>query len=298
MSPSSLAWVVVALFTLTTICHHVTNRYRVAVGVLAWGGFAAFWIRLLPRFAFGMHSVVETVGAVVTALASVLVATRLYTTRDDRLFQLTEALAVAGGVYLAAATIPVVRATLIETVASQTHTLLGFLGFDPILQPTDATGHMATLAFTGGTQTFTTHLVFACTGIGAMAAFTGVVTAVDASRRRRVATLTVLVALIWGLNLGRNVFIAAAFGDQWFQLFVPTILAITGYTDPGLVSYVIADRLIAQTVSVLAVIGLCAIAVHLLPSLKRAVTELVAVLTGDPDPGTGRDPPTEGVTGD
>lgn len=292
-----LAWVVVALFILTTIGHVATHRSRVVVGVLAWTSFAAFWLRLLPRFAVRMHSIVETIGAVVAVLACLFIAYRLRETGADSIFQLTEAVAIAGGVYLVAATIPPVRSFLIEAAAHHTHSVLVLTGFDPSLQATAGTDLVATLEFRTADHTYATHLVFACTGAGAMAAFTGLVSAVDAPRRRRVATIAVLVSAVWVLNLARNVFIAAAFGEQWFQLFVPTVLAITGYTDPGLVSYVIADRVIAQSVSVVAVVGLCALTVRLLPPIADAATALLDTLTGTTGPPPGQ-PPGEGVPGD
>jgi archaeosortase A (PGF-CTERM-specific) len=75
------------------------------------------------------------------------------------------------------------------------------------------------------------------------------------------------------------VFIAVAFGNQWFQVFVAEISALVGYTDPGLVSYFIADRVIAQSMSVVALVAIAFLVVRIVPELLDLLEEAVYVLT-------------------
>lgn len=298
MSLTAVAWVVVTLFAATTIGQYTRGSWPVWTGVLGWGGFAVFWLLTIPRFALDMHSVVESVGATLAVIACLWIAYRFQASRAVPLFRLTGAVTVAGVIYLTAATITPVRTTLIETVTTQTHTVLTLAGFDPRLHAAVDPTLVSTLSFQSGEDTYVTHLVFACTGIGAIAAFTGILAVIDATVRQRLAAISVIVPVIWTLNIARNVFIAAAFGHQWFQLFTPTILDVTGYTDPGMVSYIIADRLIAQPVSVLAIVGLCALSLHLLPPLRPMTTALLDSLITSPDRRQSQHHREEGHSGD
>jgi archaeosortase A (PGF-CTERM-specific) len=87
------------------------------------------------------------------------------------------------------------------------------------------------------------------------------------------------VAVIYALNIVRNVFIAVAFGDQWFQVLVDPIMALTGYTDPGLVSFFIADRVMSQSLSVVALVGITWFTVRMVPELVNVIEDALFVVT-------------------
>lgn len=281
MSLDGVAWAVVALFGAAAIAHRRRPRFARGAAVAGWVGFAGFWAALLPVFARQVHSPVETGGAAIAVGACLLVAWRVATRGPPVLYRLTTGVAVAGTVYLAAGTLDPVRSLLVETVAAHTHAVTTGLGYDAVLGENPATGDRAMLTFVTDGHQYRTVLVFACTGIGAIAVFTGVVAAVDAPRHRKASALVGVTALLWGLNLARNAFIAVAFGRQWLQIGVPQVLSVTGYRDPGLVSYVVADRLIAQPLSVVAIIGVAAVTARALPELYPTTRRLVAAIGGD-----------------
>ncbi|MFB6104295.1 MAG: archaeosortase A [Halobacteriaceae archaeon] len=281
MALVALAWAAVGLSTTAAIAHRRRVKAGRWVAVLGWATFAMFWAGLLPVVTVQLHSPIETVGAVLGVGVSLLVGYRIATRPAPVLFQLTTAVAVAGTVYLGAATIDPARSVLVETAAAQTHHVAHVVGFDPVLGVNAATGDRSTLTFLTRGDRYRTVIVFACTGIGAIAAFSGIVAAVEAPLRRRIPTLLVVVTGIWVLNLVRNVFIAVAFGRQWFQVLVPQVMAATGYQDPGLVSYFVADRLIAQPLSVVALVGVTILTARLLPDLLPAFRRLITAFTGD-----------------
>lgn len=60
------------------------------------------------------------------------------------------------------------------------------------------------------------EIILACTGIESMALFAGITLSTRADVRRRVYAFLSSVPVIYVLNILRNIFITAAFGDQWF----------------------------------------------------------------------------------
>lgn len=276
-----LAWAVVLGFGvgagLAAFDAREWGRYVVAA---TWGLFGAFWLVLFPTFAFEMRSFVE--GALSLAAVPLCLHAGYLTLRGrDGLFVLSRAIAVMGLVYLPVETIPFVRRFLVETVAAQTHAGITALGYDPLFTERAGLGYRNEFVFEDASgNTFTTYIVTACTGIGSMAIFGGLLAAVRAPLRRRLVAVATAVGVIWVLNIVRNVFIAVAFGDQWFQhdllvgLVVPSI-----YEDPHLTSYFLADRVISQGLSVVALVGITLLVVRRVPELLSVLEDALYVAT-------------------
>ncbi len=66
---------------------------------------------------------------------------------------------------------------------------------------------------------FKNRIILGCTGIQAIAIMLGVVAAVPTSWRQKGLSLLLVVPVIFGMNLLRNVFVFIAYTDQWFQFF-------------------------------------------------------------------------------
>ncbi|MFB6106156.1 MAG: archaeosortase A [Halobacteriaceae archaeon] len=274
-----LAWLSVALFLGVTVLFAVDETWARRLGAVAWTVFGVFWASVFPYFFGVMHSGIESALSLLAVPASVYAGYLLLRGRSSMLV-LTRAVGLMGLVYLPAETVPVVRRTLIETVAAQTSWLVGALGYPHDLVAGPVYGYRSQLVFHDGAQTFVTYIEIACTGIGSMAIFAGLIAAVRAPLRRKVRGLAVAVAVIYALNVVRNVFIAVAFGDQWFQVFVPQVMALVGYDRPGLVSFFIADRVISQFASVVALVGIAYLVAREVPELLDLAEELLYALTG------------------
>ncbi|WP_237560548.1 archaeosortase A [Halostella litorea] len=283
----ALAWVVVAAFVLASALtwagRRTVARY-VASGT--WGLFGVFWLSVFPTFWFEMRSLIEGTLSLVAVPACIYTGYLLYDGRES-LLTLSHAVGAMGLIYLPAETIPLFRRFLVETVAGQTYAVITALGYSPELVPVDkdvaVQGYLSMFVFEDGAgHTYTTHIVTACTGIGSMAIFGGLIAAVRAPVRRKAKALGLAVAIIWVLNVARNVFIAVAFGNQWFQqdalVYVATEFA--GYQDPNLTSFFIADRVISQSLSVVALVGITWLVVRELPELLDVIEEALFVLTG------------------
>jgi archaeosortase A (PGF-CTERM-specific) len=272
----AVAWIVVAAF-LAGWALESRGRFGRAVGAGAWGVFGVFWLLLIPRFAFAMRSPIEGALAVLAVPACAYAGYLLWSGRDS-LFTLTHAVAVMGVIYLPFETVPILRETAVEAVASQTHAVITWIGYDVALTE-GPNGYQSGLVFTSAGHTYATHIVLACTGLGSMTVFAGLIAALEAPLVRKLQAAAAAVGIIYVLNIVRNVFIAVAFGDQWFQVFVAEISALVGYTDPGLVSYFIADRVIAQSMSVVALVAIAFVVVRIVPELLDLLEEAVYVLT-------------------
>lgn len=280
-----LAWVVVAAFLAGVVAEWQGRREiarRLTVG--AWGLFAVFWLLLIQYFVFIHRSIVQSVLLLVAVPGCLYVGWLLYQGRDS-LLVLSRAVAFMGLIYLPFETSALARAVLIETVAIQTKWVINLLGYGEGMQLIESTGEGSTLLNTfyfpatgRGSQ-----IVFACTGIGSMAIFGGLIAAVKAPLRRKAVGTVVAVAIIWVLNIGRNAFIALANGYQWFDqpwLEGPIMLAF-GLSDPGRVSFFMADRVLSQGLAVFALIGVAWLVARWVPEILDIAEDLLFLLTGD-----------------
>jgi archaeosortase A (PGF-CTERM-specific) len=238
---------------------------------------------LIHFYVFVHRSIVETVLVAIAVPACLYVGWRLYHGRDS-LLVVSRAVAFMGLLYLPFETSPAARQFLIETVATQTAWLIEALGYgggmELIEDPFGETGYVNTFFFPATGRS--SQIVFACTGLASMAIFGGLSAAVDAPLRRKVTALVASVSIIWVLNLGRNAFIALANGHQWFDYawLEGPVMFVFGLSDPGRVSFFVADRILSQGLAVFALIGVAWLVSRWLPELLDIAEELLSLLTG------------------
>lgn len=281
----ALAWVIIVGFVAGYVADWRGARElarRVTAG--AWGVFAVFWFLLIQHFAFVHRSIVETLLLFVAVPACLYVGWLLYRGRDSLLL-LSRAVAFMSIIYLPFMTSAWARGLLIEVVAQQSYFVMDALGFDRIrLVEGDAEmGGVLLNTFANDVEGVRdTRVVFACTGIESMAMFGGLVAAVKAPLRRKALGVFAAVAIIWILNIGRNVFIAAANAYQWFAIswLEGPVMAAFGLSDPTRVSFFVADRVISQSLAVVALIGILWLVARWVPEILDVVEELLYLLTG------------------
>jgi archaeosortase A (PGF-CTERM-specific) len=280
-----LAWVVVAVFLAGVLAEWQDRREiarRLTVG--AWGIFAVFWMLLIHYFVFVHRSIVQSVLVLVAVPGCLYVGWLLYQGRDS-LLVLSRAVAFMGLIYLPFETSALARGVLIEAVAAQTMLVIDTLGYGEgvrlIQDISGETSFLNTFYFPATNRA--SRIVFACTGIGSMAIFGGLIAAVEAPIRRKAVGTVVAVAIIWVLNIGRNAFIALANGYQWFDqawLEGPIMFAF-GLEDPALVSFFLADRVLSQGLAVFALIGIAWLVARWVPEILDIAEDLLFLLTGD-----------------
>jgi archaeosortase A (PGF-CTERM-specific) len=285
----ALAWAVILTFVVGVFSRRRNERAARYLTVAAWAGFAVFWLQLVPHFAFVHKSYVEGILAVVAVPASLYVGYLLFDGRDS-LFVLSRAVAAMGVIYLPFETIPAFtllgiavpapRGVLMETVAAQTGFLVNAFGYHPELIVGDQ-GYLNTFLFFDGDHRLTVEVVLACTGLGSIAIFAGLISAVEAPLRRKLRAMAIAVPIIYALNLLRTTFITIAFGKQYMQWFVDEILFLFGASDPYMVSFFISDRIISQLLAVVVLVGITYLVVRELPELLTIIEDVLFVVTGD-----------------
>ncbi|WP_254821385.1 archaeosortase A [Haloglomus halophilum] len=275
----ALAWISIAAFVVAALAELRDRRTASLAAAGAWTLFAVFWLALIPQFLLVEKSAIEGVLSALAVPASLSAAYLLYRGRAS-LLVLTRGVAVMGLIYLPATTIPWLYGLLIETTTAQTDALIRFAGYDPTVATNEA-GLRNTFIFTTGGHQYETFIILACTGLGSMAIFAGLIAAVRAPLRRKLAAFAVSVPVIWVLNLVRNAFIAVAFGKQWFQVAVPQVSMLFGIPpeESGLVSFYLADKVIAQSASVVALVLITYPVVRALPELAGVLDDALYVVT-------------------
>ncbi|WP_277541789.1 archaeosortase A [Haloarcula laminariae] len=285
-----LMWVVLAAFLGSAVVGRSDREWARRVAVAGWVAFGAFWLVLIPHFILTQKSLIEGVGSLAAVPLSVWAGYQLWQGRDS-LFALTRAVGMMGLVYVPFLTIAPLRGALVESVADQTAFLLSLLGVDPLL--VDGLSYNgipiadkpypyeSTFWFEGTTQPITYTIILACTGIGSIAIFAGGILAVSAPWRRKLRALAMTVSVIYVLNLVRNVFIAVSFGEQRMQILPGLVMTVFGLDDPQMVSYYVADRILAQTGSVLALVAITYFLVRELPEMTVLVDDFLFLVTGN-----------------
>ncbi|WP_226481350.1 archaeosortase A [Natrinema amylolyticum] len=277
-----IAWIAIGTFVAAMALQWAgavdPARY---VAAAAWAVFGVYWVMLVPYYYGQLQSPLETLLAL-AALPLCLYTGYLLVQGRESLLLLSKAVAFMGLIYLPAETIPVVRTWLIETTAAQTHFGMELLGHSPGLTE-GAEGYLSKFDFdpeetvTGRT----TYIIMACTGIGSMAIFGGLIAAVEAPLERKAIAFVSAIGVIWFLNLSRNVFIGLASPWGWFQQDVFVYIASDLMGAPASrTSYIVAHNFIAQTLSIVALLGITYLVVRVLPEVLEPLEDVLFILTG------------------
>jgi len=279
----TLGWIAIGTFLLAAVFEWrgVTDGARyIAAG--AWVLFGAFWILMAPDFYYDAQSPLQTVLAI-AALPLCLYTGYLLVQGRESLLTLSKAVAIMGVIYLPAETIPFFRQWLIEMTTYQTHLGMELLGYSPgIAEGTN--GYQSRFDFDPNETVTgrTTYIVLACTGLGSMAIFGGLIAAVKAPLKRKVAGIFMAVSVIWILNLARNVFVGLASPYGWFQQG-PFVYVATEWMGavPERTSFLVAHNFIAQTLSVVALIAITYLVLKIVPEVVDPLEEVLFIATGN-----------------
>jgi archaeosortase A (PGF-CTERM-specific) len=104
----------------------------------------------------------------------------------------------------------------------------------------------------------TVEIILACTAIESISLFIGVIISVGAPPIRKFTALAVSTFVIYSLNVVRNAFVMAAYGQGWF----------------GDDSFMVAHNLIAKAGSTVALLAIAYFVFTLLPELLNLMESL------------------------
>ena len=284
--------VALAAFVVAIVAESLDSPYARHLYVGAWVSFGVLWLTLIYPFFVHDQSVIRGVGAVIAAPLSFLAAKVMYEDRKD-LFTLSRAVALMALIYTPIVLIPPVREQVILLVVDHTAWLMSTVGYEPTIVTTlsevgverEISGkdemYANTFVFFYGGEAVTYSIIADCTGIGSMAVIAGLIGSVRSSLTQKARALALTIPIIYVLNLVRNVFIAVSFGNQYFNLFPDLTSAVFAVGHPYRVSYIWADRIMAQSASVVAMLLITWLLVRTLPEVMEPLEEFLFLLTGD-----------------
>jgi len=287
-----LIWLSIGLFLAGAVAERsdrvgpVGTRWGYAA---AWVVLTLYWVSMIHYFTLQQKSVVEGVAVIAGAPLSLYVAYLLASGRDS-LFTLSRAVAAMGLCYMPMVAVPAVRQFLVETVTGHTELVLNAMGIDPrVADGLTVDGYRiaekefpyrSTFVYYVDGAPLTHTIVVACTGIGSMAIVAGLVAAVRAPLSRKLQALAVALPVIYVLNIARNVFISVSMGRQLLHVFPEFFISAFALEHSVMVSYIVADRLISQSLSVVALVGILWLIVRYVPEVLSVVDEALSLLTG------------------
>jgi archaeosortase A (PGF-CTERM-specific) len=284
--------VVLVAFLAAFALEYVDRDYAQPVLVIAWVLFGLFWLVLIYPWFVEDESIVRGVGATIAAPLSLLLAKTIYEGEHD-LFIISRAVTAMAIVYAPFVLIPPLNRQLIVLVTDQTAWLMSTLGWEPtVVTALSDVGversisgkemdYQNSFVFFQGEQTITYTIILTCTGLGSMAVVTGLIAGVRAPIRRKVRALALAVPIIYGLNLIRNVFIAVSYGNQYTDFFPSTTMWLFSLDNSLRVSYIWADRIIAQGLSVVAMVVIIWLVIREVPEVMEPIEQVVYLATGE-----------------
>lgn len=278
-----IGWLVVALFITGIIANTKTSINPDKLIGVAWVFFGVFWALMTPFFLLVHLSAVEAILTAIAAPICIYLGTIIYR-GDSResLYTLSYAVGIMGLIYLPFETIGVLHDSLIEIVTRHTELTMQLMGFSPEVTHTED-GVRSRFQFQQPDgMIYRTRIVLACTGIGAMAIFGGLIAATKAAPKRKLTAMAAMIVIIWILNIFRNIFITIAYAYQLFQFdsIITPIMWLFGLTTTELVSFYVADRIFSQLFAVIALVLLFIGLIRIIPELRTIVEDFLSLLTG------------------
>ena len=271
---SSIMWFSVVLMVACLLIRKENKIAEIVCGA-AWLLFGIYWVTLIPHY-MGKPDYTNVTLIVVLFLFCLLMAffaartfknpVRTENSRHpealesdkkmNTFFNMTKLVVIICIVYMPFKLIGPLNQMIIGNVAAQTVYLLNVLGYDAVQIAYDQ------IAYNG----IFVSVILACTAIESIAFFTGLLlTAQESSPKRKMLVFMITVPVIYILNLIRNIFVVASYGDMWF----------------GPNSFEIGHHYIAKAGSGIALVVLAYVTLKLMPELMDMILDAYDLAIGE-----------------
>lgn len=124
-------------------------------------------------------------------------------------------------------------------------------------------------------------IVLGCTGITAIALLVAVVAVTNTSWIRKILLGVMVTAVIYIVNVFRNVFVISAYFGQWFPWMEDWLTSMTGTYIPGYASFFWSHNVFCECGAFLVIILLAVLMFKLAPDLLGRVKDIVMVFVTD-----------------
>ena len=250
LSLMSMPWLLSNILWLSLILLLASTLTRIiSLAGLGWILFGIYWMGQ-PGYYL---SIEDYFNAILTATAGVLCIYMAWILlfkgcQTNACKWASFAASVCGIVYFPFAEIEMLRTWLIGQTALITVFFLQAFSVPVTLQSWNV------MAINGRSV----EIILACTAIESIALFIGVILSVQAPPLRKFGALALSTLVIYSLNILRNAFVVAAYGEEWF----------------GNDSFFVAHNIIAKAGSTLALLVIAYIIFSILPELLAIIDEL------------------------
>ena len=229
--------------TLLMLIYCITkNRF---LGFASWTLFGFFWLLSLPYY-LRIEDYFNSLLVISAFVLFSLIGATIFKNNERVFVRLTYIAALSSLIYFSFAETWLGR-KLIEVVAQQTVFLASLFGYDFSIRG-DVISYRGKLV----------QIILACTGIESISLFTGIALGADANVRDKIKAFLVSAPVIYVLNLFRNFFIIAAYGDEWF----------------GEMSFYLAHHVISKFLATVALILIAMQVFKYLPKFAEDVFEV------------------------
>ncbi len=234
--------------SITFMLIYVATRRRI-LGFAGWFLFGLSWLLKIPYY-LQISDFYNTAIMVSAFAIFTFIGITVLRSENSRVFISTTSIALVSSlIYFIFALTPL-KSNLIAHTADVAVLFANYIGFDFVRHSEDIIRYGDVYV----------QIILACTGIESMALFAGIAISTSAQIRRRIMAFIISVPVIYVLNLLRNVFIIAAFGDEWF-----------GSSD---YSFYIAHHIISKILATLALILISLGVFRLLPEFADLIFSL------------------------
>lgn len=262
----------VGLLAASLVERNRITSHRTALRSTGWTFLAGYWgLVAIERITDGFVFLGAT-AAVVGTLS--LYATTLSFRERPVNEPLSQAFVGMGLVYAPFEHVDPIHGFGLEIVAHHTAFVAGLFGTNAAIDGGTA-GYENVLVFANpvGDGVLQAAIISACTGISAIALFSGLVAIADVSIEAKVRALLVLVPTIYALNIVRNVFTVLTYGNHSFAGLAQLPLVGGSASDPYF-SYVVAEQFVAPLYIVSGVIVVYYLTSNRLPGIRELFAQL------------------------
>lgn len=253
------------------------GQYGYVVALAGWCLFAGFWLLQSVGYLSDSRVFLGLV-SLLTGLLS-LYTIRLLVSGMWIARRLTLAFGVMGGLFTPYQFVRPVFEGVVRLVTAHTAFGLRALGFDPVVGP-GSVGPETSIFFPSQ-PVVAFDVVSACTGLSAIAMFTGLLVVTRAPWKRRLLAIVAVSIVVYLLNVLRTTVVLGSVAGAWFAPVEPLVGPLYGVADPALVSFYVAEYVLAQVAVVVALLGVYAALRRLLPDLATLVESLVDAIEAD-----------------
>jgi archaeosortase A (PGF-CTERM-specific) len=236
---------------------HAWKKYCACVG---WVSIIAFLYTQLPSY-FAENNFLYPLMAL-CAIPFLYITIRLLMQEDPVVFQMSRAAAVAFLIFAPFAFIEPLGNWLISFVISQVMWVLSLLN-----HPVDLIDWNMIIR-----NNFRIRIILACTGIQSIAIMLGVAAAVPTTMRQKIMAFLLVAPVIYILNIGRNVFVAIAYSEQWFP-YLPEIASNGEY---GFESFFWAHNVLCELLALVALVAIAYGMFLIIPDLGMFADRLLS----------------------